>query len=80
MFWGRDLPDAGPDMVYEIWMIEGEEATPGGCVSPTDGAIALQVDADIGSTETMAVTKEPSDCPDAPTSAPVLLADLTTVV
>ena len=30
---GRDLPDPGPDMVYEIWMIEGEEATPGGCVS-----------------------------------------------
>ena len=79
VFWGRDLPDPGPDMVYEIWMIEGEEATPGGCVSPTDGAIALQVDADIGSTETMAVTKEPADCPDAPTSAPVLLADLTTV-
>ncbi|MGZ8629480.1 MAG: anti-sigma factor domain-containing protein [Actinomycetota bacterium] len=80
VFWGRDLPDPGPGMVYEIWMIEGDEAIPGGCVAPTDGVIAVRVDANIGTTDTMAVTTEPSDCPVAPTSPPVLLADLTTVV
>src|SRR5512134_2091292 len=80
VFWGRNLPDPGPDMVYEIWMIEEGKATSGGCVSPTDGVIAVHVEADVGSTETMAVTREPSRCPDAPTSQPVLTADLSTVV
>ena len=80
VFWGSGLPDPGPGKVYEIWMIEGDRPVSGGCVSPTDGVIALKVDANIGTTDTMAVTTEPADCPSAPTSPPVLLADLTTVV
>jgi hypothetical protein len=80
VFWGSGLPDPGPGKVYEIWMIEGDRPVSGGCVSPTDGVIALRVDANIGTTDTMAVTAEPADCPAAPTSRPVLLADLTTVV
>jgi len=80
VFWGSGLPDPGPGKVYEIWMIEGDRPVSGGCVSPTDGVIALRVDANIGTTDTMAVTAEPADCPAAPTSPPVLLADLTTVV
>ncbi len=80
VFWGSGLPDPGPGKVYEIWMIEGDRPISGGCVSPTDGVIALRVDASIGTTDTMAVTPEPADCPAAPTSPPVLLADLTTVV
>ena len=81
VFWGSGLPDPGPGKVYEIWMIEGDRPVSGGCVSPTDGGvIALRVDANIGTTDTMAVTPEPASCPAAPTSPPVLLADLTTVV
>jgi len=80
VFWGRHLPDPGSDRVYEIWMIEGDEAVSGGCVSPTDGVVAVRVEASIGSTDTMAVTAEPSDCPSTPSSDPILLADLTTVV
>ena len=80
VFWGSGLPDPGPGKVYEIWMIEEGRPVSGGCVSPTDGVIALRVDATIGTTDTMAVTPEPADCPSEPTSPPVLLADLTTVV
>ena len=79
VFWGSGLPDPGPGMVYEIWMIEGDRPVSGGCVTPTDGVVAIRVDADIGTTDTMAVTAESADCPAAPTSDPVLLADLTTV-
>jgi hypothetical protein len=79
VFWGSGLPDPGPGMVYEIWMIEGDRPVSGGCVTPTDGVVAIRVDANIGTTDTMAVTAEPADCPSAPTSKPVLLADLTTV-
>jgi hypothetical protein len=79
VFWGSGLPDPGPGKVYEIWMIEGDRPVSGGCVRPTDGVIALKVDANIGTTDTMAVTAEPADCPAAPTAPPVLMADLTTV-
>jgi hypothetical protein len=80
VFWGSGLPDPGPGKVYEIWMIEGDRPVSGGCVTPTDGVVAVRVDANIGTTDTMAVTAEPADCPASPTSDPVLLADLTTVV
>lgn len=80
VFWGSDLPDPGADKVYEIWMIEGDEAVSGGCVSPTDGVVAVRVEASIGTTDTMAVTAEPSDCPSTPSSDPLLTADLTTMV
>ena len=80
VIWGRGLPDPGPGNVYEIWMIEGDEAVSGGCVAPSDGAVALRVEADIDTTDTMAVTEESADCPSAPTSAPILSADLTALV
>ena len=80
VFWGSGFNDMAPDRVLEVWMIEGGEAVSGGCVAPTDGVVAFTVDAEIGTTETMAVTDEPSDCPSAPTTEPVLTADLTTVV
>jgi hypothetical protein len=79
VFWGAGLPDPGTDRVYEIWMIEGDAAVSGGCVSPVDGVVALSVDADIGTAETMAVTEESADCPSAPTTDPIMLADLTTI-
>jgi anti-sigma-K factor RskA len=77
VFWGR-LPTLSPDEVYEIWMIEEGEATSGGCVSATDGVVAFGLDADIGTADTMAVTTEATACPDAPTSDPILVADLPT--
>jgi len=79
VFWGSGLPDPGEGKVYEIWMFENGTPTSGGCVSPTDGVIALHVDATIGATESMAVTQEPSDCPSKPTGLPILSADLTVV-
>jgi anti-sigma-K factor RskA len=80
VLWGGGLPDLGADEVYEIWMIEGGTPVSGGCIAPTDGVIGSSIEADIGSAEAMAVTKESADCPVAPTTDPVMLADLTTVV
>lgn len=75
--WGSGLPDPGAGMTYEIWMITGDQAVSGGCVTPVDGSVAVFVDADLGSADTMAVTAEPGACPSAPTGAPVLTASLT---
>jgi anti-sigma-K factor RskA len=80
VLWGGGLPDLGADEVYEIWMIEGGTPVSGGCIAPTDGVIGSSIEADIGSAEAMAVTKESAHCPLAPTTDPVMLADLTTVV
>ncbi len=77
IFWGSDLPAPGADHVYEIWMIQGDTPVSGGCVAPdAQGNLAAFVEADIGSTELMAVTVEPADCPGAPTTDPVLTAPL----
>ena len=77
VFWGQDLPDPGEGRTYEIWMIDDGTAIPGGCTRPVDGRIALFVDAEIGTTDLMAVTVEPTACPPEPTTDPVLTADLT---
>jgi hypothetical protein len=79
LFWGQDLADPGQDKVYEIWMIDDGTPIKGGCVSPQDGAVVAWVDANVGTTEMMAVTVEPASCPEAPTSDPLLTADLTVV-
>jgi anti-sigma-K factor RskA len=77
VFLGSGLPDPGAGNVYEIWMIHGKDAPiSGGCVTPNDGEILTYVDADLGDTDTMAVTVEPSSCPTAPTTDPVLTASI----
>jgi hypothetical protein len=74
VMWGSGLADPGPDQVFEVWAITGDQAVSQGCISPTDGSIGLPVSADVGATDVMAVTVESSECPPAPTSDPVLLA------
>ena len=76
VFFGSELPDPGDGRAYEIWMIEDGRAVSGGCVRPEDGRILTFVEANIGSTEQMAVTVEPASCPAAPTTDPVLTASL----
>jgi anti-sigma-K factor RskA len=74
---GSDLPPAGPGRVLEVWMIRGDQVVRGVCLTPTDdGSLATFVDADLGSTSAMAVTVEPSSCPSAPSTDPILTADL----
>ncbi|MEX0988768.1 MAG: anti-sigma factor [Actinomycetota bacterium] len=74
---GSDLPSPGVDKVYGLWMIEDDTPTSGGCLVPgPDGSIAELVDAEMASTEVMAVTVEPSSCPAAPTTDPIATASL----
>ncbi|MGZ4132416.1 MAG: anti-sigma factor [Actinomycetota bacterium] len=74
--WGSGLPDPGANKTYEVWMIAGTTPTSGGCLHPTDGRLGAFVDANLGTSDLMAVTVEPSSCPSAPTTAPVLTAAL----
>jgi hypothetical protein len=79
LFFGTGLPDPGSDKVLEIWMFQDGEPVSGGCVSPRDGVLATHIDADVGTSEAMAVTVEPASCPSAPTSQPILTAELPTI-
>jgi hypothetical protein len=74
---GSDLPAPPQGKVYEVWMIQDSAPVAGPCLVPeADGSLFTYVDAELGTTDTMAVTVEPSSCPDAPTSDPILTADL----
>jgi hypothetical protein len=76
ILWGRDMPDPGSGKVYEIWMITGDTPVSGGCVTPTDGTVATYLNADVGTADLMAVTRESADCPGAPTTEPIMTAPL----
>lgn len=73
---GLEAPPEG--QVYEVWMIEDGTPTPGPCVRPSDdGSLFAFAPAEIGTTDTMAVTVESAACPTAPTTEPVFTATLT---
>ena len=70
-----DTPPAGE--VYELWMIQDGTPIPGGCFRPAeDGSLFMFVDTEVGTTDTMAVTVEPSSCSTQPTSDPILVAEI----
>jgi hypothetical protein len=72
---GLEAPPQGT--VYELWMFQGGTPVPATCFSPSeDGSVFEFVDAEVGTSEAMAVTIEPSSCPSAPTTAPILTAEL----
>ena len=74
---GSGLPSPGPDKAYQVWMIEGDDPTPGPCLRPgSDGSIVELIDANLGTTDTMAVTVEPATCSTSPTTEPIAVADL----
>lgn len=63
--------------VYELWSFRGQTPVRGGCFRPTgDGSVFAFLPAEIGATRLMAVTVERSSCPSAPTSAPILSAEV----
>ena len=76
---GSDLPAPPEGTVYQFWMIQGTTPVAGPCLSPSaDGSLFAFVDTELGGTDAMAVTVEPSTCSSAPTTTPIYVADLTT--
>jgi hypothetical protein len=74
---GSDLETRPADEVYELWLIQGGTPIPGACFRPAeDGSLFTFVDAEVGNTDTMAVTVEPSECSTQPTTDPILIAQI----
>ncbi len=74
---GSGLQQLPEDQVYEVWMFQGGTPVPATCFRPTeDGSVFEFVDSGLGTTDSMAVTVEPSTCPSAPTTSPILTAQI----
>lgn len=75
---GSELETPPEGRVYEVWMIRDGTPIPGACVAPEpDGSLFAFADAELGTTEMMAVTVESASCPTAPTTDPVFTATIT---
>jgi len=75
---GSDVPPAGEDRVYELWLIIGDTPESAGCFSPENGRIVGRFDQQVDQADVLAVTVEDSSCPTAPTTTPILAAEVTT--
>jgi hypothetical protein len=74
---GSDLPPAPAGKTYALWFFHGATPVSAGCFEPTtQGTITALVDASLTGAGSAAVTLEPTACPSAPTSAPILTANL----
>lgn len=75
---GSGLATPPENQVYEVWMIRDGTPVPGPCLRPQpDGSLFAFTDAELGTTEAMAVTVEPASCSTQPTSDPVFTAMIT---
>jgi anti-sigma-K factor RskA len=71
---GLDTPADGKTL--ELWLFRGKTPVSGGCFVPRDGQLLEYVQADLSGADSMAVTVEPSSCPSAPSTQPILSAPL----
>ncbi|AHY46895.1 Anti-sigma-K factor rskA [Rubrobacter radiotolerans] len=73
----ENLPSIPEDRTFQIWVLEGGEAIPGGLFDPSDGApVATYVDGSLADAEAVAVTVEPDGGSEQPTSSPQLSTEL----
>jgi Anti-sigma-K factor rskA len=63
---GSRIPEPPAEHAYELWTFDGDTPVSAGCMSPESGHMGAFIP-DVEPTETMAVTIEPTTCPQAPT-------------
>jgi hypothetical protein len=75
---GSNLQAPPSDRIYEVWMFQDGTPVRGACFRPEPGGTLLTyLDANLETSQQMAVTVESPSCPSAPTTQPILTADLT---
>ncbi|HLB62664.1 MAG TPA: anti-sigma factor [Actinomycetota bacterium] len=72
-----DLVEPGEGLVYEVWTIRHGSPSPDACIRPeADGTVLAYLDSALEESDVMAVTIESEACPGAPTTEPILIAEL----
>lgn len=75
---GSNLQAPPSNRVYEVWMFQDGTPVRGACFRPKPGGTSLTyLNANLETAQQMAVTVESPSCPPAPTTQPILTADLT---
>jgi len=75
---GSNLPALPEDQVYELWLFTGDTPASAVCGTPSeDGSLVEFVDTSLEGVGLMAITVESSACPDAPTTDPIFVAEVT---
>lgn len=78
MLFGSGLESPPSDQTYELWMFQDGTPVRATCFEPQpDGKVIRSIHADFAASQQMAVTVESTSCPSAPTTQPILTADLT---
>jgi anti-sigma-K factor RskA len=73
---GTDLAQLPDGKVYEVWSIAGDTPTSLACLPVVDGSISGAVHGDVTNADVVAVTVEDASCPTAPTTQPILNAQM----
>lgn len=74
---GSELEAPPEGAVYEVWLFQDGTPVSATCLTPSaDGSVFSFVDVELGTTEAMAVTVEPASCPAAPSTEPILTAQI----
>jgi hypothetical protein len=75
-FRGMSQPPSG--QVYQLWMIEGDQALPGPTFMPDEsGEAMVQVPGEGADSDAMAITMEPDGGSESPTTSPIMQGSLT---
>lgn len=74
---GSNLPALPEDQVYELWLFTGDTPASAVCGTPSDdGSLFEFVDTSLEGVGLMAITVEPSACPDSPTTDPIFVGEV----
>jgi hypothetical protein len=76
---GSDFAALPSGRVYELWMIRDGTPLRATCFTPDAGQVQLALSHPVEAGDVMAVTVESASCPSAPTTEPILTADLSKV-
>lgn len=71
------LEDLSDDEAYQLWVMHGETPSPDRVFRPNeDGRAIVSVENDVGDADAVAVTVEPREGSDAPTTEPFIVGPL----
>ena len=71
---GLDEPPTGK--AYELWLFHGQTPASAGCFATEDGNVLHEVSGDPSGANAVAVTVDSDACPSAPTTQPVMSAEV----
>ncbi len=77
LFSATDLPDAGGDSVYQLWVVSGDGQAASAGVLADDAGSVRQLADDFATGDALAITVEPAGGSTQPTTTPLVVLSAT---